>query len=243
MNEEYLVFDIETIPIDWDNFSESQKEFLLRNVETREDLSKRKNDLGLSPFTAQIICIGLYFVELDYGEEKNAKEVAYVIDNTYSNDMENIEVIENVQIITVSEYTALDKFWRILSKHSQIHLVSFNGRNFDAPFLMLRSALLGIRPSKNLMEGTKFNYKDHTDLLDELTFYQPTYFFSATKRFNLDFYTRSFGIESPKSHGIDGSNVAEFYRQGKTTEIALYCIRDVKATWELFKKWKNTLYF
>ncbi len=243
MKEEYLVFDVETIPIDWDNFSKSQKEFLLRNVETQEELSKRKNDLGLSPFTAQIICIGLYFVEVENGEEKNKKEVAYVVDNTYLNEMEKIDVIENVQIITVSEHTALDKFWRILSKYSQIHLVSFNGRNFDAPFLMLRSALLGIKPSKNLMEGTKFNYKDHTDLLDELTFYQPTYFFSATKRFNLDFYTRSFGIESPKSQGIDGSNVAEFYRQGKTIEIALYCLRDVEATWELFKKWKKTLYF
>jgi predicted PolB exonuclease-like 3'-5' exonuclease len=175
--------------------------------------------------------------------KKNSKTVAYAINNTFDNEMEESITIDDVQINIVSEYKALDKFWRILSKYPQIHLVSFNGRNFDAPFLMLRSALLGIRPSKNLMEGTKFNYKLHTDLLDEFTFYQPTYYFSATKRFNLDFYTRAFGIESPKSQGIDGSNVNEYFREGKLTEIALYCIRDVKATWELFKKWKKTLKF
>jgi DNA polymerase elongation subunit (family B) len=243
MNEEYLVFDIETSPLEWESFADSQKEYLLRNLETQEEIDKRKADLGLSPFTAQIICIGLYFVEVENDEEKNSKAVAYAINNTFDNEMEESITIDDVQINIVSEYKALDKFWRILSKYPQIHLVSFNGRNFDAPFLMLRSALLGIRPSKNLMEGTKFNYKLHTDLLDEFTFYQPTYYFSATKRFNLDFYTRAFGIESPKSQGIDGSNVTEYFREGKLTEIALYCIRDVKATWELFKKWKKILKF
>jgi len=243
MNEEYLVFDIETSPLEWESFADSQREYLLRNLETQEEIDKRKADLGLSPFTAQIICIGLYFVEVENDEEKNSKAVAYAINNTFDNEMEESITTEDVQINIVSEYKALDKFWRILSKYPQIHLVSFNGRNFDAPFLMLRSALLGIRPSKNLMEGTKFNYKLHTDLLDEFTFYQPTYYFSATKRFNLDFYTRAFGIESPKSQGIDGSNVTEYFREGKLTEIALYCIRDVKATWKLFKKWKKTLKF
>ncbi|MBI5325074.1 MAG: 3'-5' exonuclease, partial [Ignavibacteriae bacterium] len=78
------------------------------------------------------------------------------------------------------------------------------------------------------------------DLLDELTFYSPGPY-GATKRFNFDFYTREFGITSPKSAGIDGSKVSEFYNEGKILDIAEYCLRDVTATWELFLKWKEFL--
>lgn len=243
MKEEYLVFDIETTPLDWETFSDSQKEYLLRNLTTEEEIEKRKTEFGLSPFTAQIICIGLIFIEMENDQEITFKPVAYVVDNSFEDDSEKVETVDGIEIHTTNERRAIETFWRILGKYLDIHLITFNGRNFDCPFITLRSALLGLKPSRNLMEGTKFNYKLHTDLLDELTFYQPTNFFSATKRFNLDFYTRAFGIESPKSYGIDGSNVTEYFKEGKLIDIALYCIRDVNSTWQLFKKLKNLLFF
>ncbi len=243
MKQEYLVFDIETSPLDWDTFSESQKEYLFRNLLTEEEKQKRMTELGLSPFTAQIICIGLYFVEIEDEQEVATKAVAYAVDNSLDDETEKIEIIDDVKIYIVSERRAIKYFWKVLDKYSEIHLITFNGRNFDCPFIMLRSAILGVKPTRNIMEGTKFNYKFHTDLLDELTFYQPTFYFSATKKFNLDFYTRSFGIESPKSFGIDGSNVSEYFKYGKFTEIAMYCIKDVKSTWELYKKIREYLYF
>lgn len=246
MIEKFLTFDIETVPLDWDSFSPSQKEFLLRNLSTDEEIEKRKSELGLSPFTAQIVCIGLLFVELENESEINRILVAYSVAKSIE-EIEKygkvIQISNESQMYLDTEAGILDKFWKLLQKHPNIHLVSFNGRNFDSPFLMLRSALLGIRPMRNLMEGTKFNYKQHTDLIDELTFYQPTNFFSATKRFNLDFYTRAFGIESPKSHGIDGTLVPQLFKEGRYTEIAEYCLGDVIATWELFKIWKKTLEF
>jgi hypothetical protein len=92
------------------------------------------------------------------------------------------------------------------------------------------------------MSGTKFNYGYHTDLIDELTFYTPSSY-GATKRFNFDFYTRAFGLVSPKSDGIDGSKVKDYFIEGKKNEIAEYCLRDVVATWELFLIWKERLKF
>lgn len=246
MIEKFLTFDLETVPLDWDSFSSSQKEFLLRNLTTDEEIEKRKTELGLSPFTAQIVCIGLLFVELEDGYEVNRIRVAYSVAKS-AEEIEKygkvFQIANDIQIHINTEAGVLDKFWKLLQKHPDIHLVSFNGRNFDSPFLMLRSALLGIRPSINLMEGTKFNYRQHTDLIDEFTFYQPTNFFSAKKRFNLDFYTRAFGIESPKSHGIDGTLVPQLFKEGRYREIAEYCLGDVVATWELFKIWKKTLEF
>ena len=141
-----------------------------------------------------------------------------------------------------NEKQLLEKFWSILKKYHNAHLISFNGRNFDAPFIMLRSALLKVRPYRNLMSGTKFNYPQHTDLIDELTFYNPSQY-GATRRFNFDFYTRAFGIKSPKSQDIDGSKVSEYFAQGRISEIAEYCLRDVTATWELFLLWKEYLKF
>jgi predicted PolB exonuclease-like 3'-5' exonuclease len=82
----------------------------------------------------------------------------------------------------------------------------------------------------------------HIDLIDELTFYNPTYY-GATKRFNFDFYARAFGLDSPKSEGIDGSKVKEYYNEGKVLEIAEYCLRDVSTTWELFLIWNKYLRF
>ena len=92
------------------------------------------------------------------------------------------------------------------------------------------------------MSGTKFTYPLHTDLIDELTFYNPGAY-GATRRFNFDFYTRAFGIKSPKSEGVDGSKVAEYFKAGRIEEIAEYCLRDVKATWELYEIWTKYLNF
>ncbi len=244
MNNLYLVFDIETSPLAWDSFSESQQEYLLRNLETDEQIEKRKTELGLSPFTAQIACIGMLFIGIENNSLIEFAPVAYCVDNDFDDIRDEIYDIDfNAKLHITNEKQALETFWKILQKYPTIHLVSFNGRNFDSPFLMLRSAILGCKPSRNLMEGTKYNYRLHTDLIDELTFYQPSNYFSATKRFNLDFYTRAFGIDSPKSHGVDGTLVSSLFAERKFIEIANYCIRDVLATWELFKIWNETLKF
>jgi predicted PolB exonuclease-like 3'-5' exonuclease len=99
---------------------------------------------------------------------------------------------------------------------------------------MLRSAALGIRVTKNLC-GYRYSIKPHTDLLDVLSF------FGASRKWNLDFACKAFGIESPKEHGLDGFAVAHYYRENRLREIALYCRRDVEATARLFQKLEATL--
>jgi len=63
----------------------------------------------------------------------------------------------------------------------------------------------------------------------------------AARRFNLDFYCKAFGIESPKSHGVTGMDVNTLMAEGKFREIAEYCLRDVHATVELYRIWKERL--
>ncbi len=244
MAQQFLVFDIETTSNDWESFSESQQEYLLRGLETDEQIEKRKWELALTPFTGSVVCIGLMLMHKnDSNEWEMINKAAFSTKIDFEGDeREEIELSNGDKCYVNSEMKIIDDFWKILNKYPTSQLVTFNGRNFDCPFLMLRSAVYGIRPSRNLMAGTKFNYPLHIDLADELTFYAG-FGFGATKRFNFDFYARSFGITSPKSEGVDGSMVNELYKENKVAEIAEYCLRDVSATWDLFKIWNNFLRF
>ena len=63
----------------------------------------------------------------------------------------------------------------------------------------------------------------------------------AARRFNLDFYCKAFGIESPKSQGVTGMDIGSLLAEGRFREIAEYCLRDVKATVLLYQIWKERL--
>jgi uncharacterized protein YprB with RNaseH-like and TPR domain len=225
-----LVFDIETVGFDFESLADSQKEYLLRYAEreTDEKLKKQKIDeairyLSLYPFTAKVIAIGMYHTEMEkalvlYESEKGEK-------NVVSDD-------EHVVYKALTEDEMLKTFWEYASKVKKF--ISFNGRNFDIPFLMLRSALRKIKPTVNFL-GSRFDTSKHIDLLEQLTFY------GLIKKFNLDFYCHSFGIESPKSKGISGMEVKQLYEAGRIKEIAVYCGEDIRATYELYKIWDEYL--
>jgi hypothetical protein len=99
---------------------------------------------------------------------------------------------------------------------------------------MLRSAIAGIKPTRNLLPY-RYDAAIHCDLLEQLTFY------GAFRKFNLDFYCKAFGIKSPKSEGITGLGLGPLFREGKFREIAKYCLGDIQATAELFRRWEKFL--
>jgi DNA polymerase elongation subunit (family B) len=244
MAQQYLVFDIETTSLPWEEFSESQQEYIFRGLESEEEKDKRKWEMALTPFTGSIVCIGLMLVQQksEGGWEVISKAALSTKKGYTSEERKEQELSTGDKLFLATEERIIDDFWKILTKYPAATLVSFNGRNFDCPFMMLRSAVYKIRPSRNIMSGTKFNYPLHIDLADELTFYAG-FGWGATKRFNFDFYARALGITSPKSEGVDGSKVNELYLNGQIEEIAEYCLRDVSATWELFLTWNNYLRF
>jgi hypothetical protein len=53
----------------------------------------------------------------------------------------------------------------------------------------------------------------HCDLADQLTFYGGGGRDGATRRFNLDFYCKAFGVESPKSQGVTGQDVTRLINE------------------------------
>jgi len=228
-----IVFDIETSGCNLTDLSESQQEYLLRDAlkETNETLRQQKTDdaerfLSLYPFTAKVVAIGMFDVQ-------NEKSVVYY---ESPNGAEEEWHSEDGKVIykSFSEKAMLEKFWHVMEKTDQI--ITFNGRNFDVPFLMLRSAKLHVKPSKNFM-GYRYDTKQHIDLLEQFTFY------SATRKFNLDFYCHGFDIPTPKSNEVSGMEVHNLYQAGRIKDIAVYCGKDIVATYKLFKIWERYLKF
>jgi predicted PolB exonuclease-like 3'-5' exonuclease len=224
-----LVFDIETTAYHFGELSESQQEYLLRYADREADdtireikTAEAKRYLNLYPLTAKVCSLALFNIH---------SQKMYVMYEGVKGKL--LEIPErNLKYAALPEREIIEMFWNYAGEAEQ--LISFNGRNFDLPFLMIRSAMLKIKPSRNFLRR-KYHSKTHVDLLEKFTY------FGLTKKFNLDFYCHAFGIESPKSNGITGMDINELYRSGKIKEIAVYCAEDVRATYELYKIWNDYL--
>ncbi len=215
-----LVFDIETIGNEFDSLPESVQEYLLRRAASEEEIQERKRQTSLLPYTGEVICIGCHDTDTGKGGvlfRAGAQPVPEEDGDIHF-------------IATASEKELLEKFWKRAGAARRF--VTFNGRAFDIPFLVVRSGITGVKVSRDLM-GKRWDNAVHVDLYDTLCFQGAT----STRRFNLDLVCRAFGIESPKTAEAHGYKVQEMWEQGRGVDIARYCYGDVRATAALYERW------
>ncbi len=221
-----LVIDIETVGTPWEEHDPYVREYLIKGMNEAEAEEEKRRG-ALSPFTGRIVTIGI--VNAETGRSCALYEVP--------GQTELITRVEGLRtLISGSEAQILDKFWQFLGANDRF--ISFNGRQFDGPFLMIRSAIHGIAPKRDLV-GPRYRFHPNCDLREALNF-------SGTLnprqiRFNLDLACKSFGITSSKTDGMDGRSVETMYRVGRHEDIALYCLEDVRATCELYLKLEKTI--
>ena len=237
-NTQKLILDIETVGEDFDSLDEATQGVLTRWIEKESGseeeykaaLEELKNGLGFSPLTGEIVAIGV----LDY--HKNEGVVYYQAPGEKVKEFSE----DGITFKQMPEKEMLEKFWEGAKKYQ--HFITFNGRGFDAPFLMIRSAIHGIRPTKDLMRG-RYLYQNspdavHIDLMDQLTFYG-----AVRRKGGLHLWSRAFSIKSPKEEGITGDDVGRLFREKKYLDIAKYNVGDLRATRELYDRWQNYLNF
>jgi len=214
-----LAIDIETVGLEWEDLDEEVRSYLLnrgKKDKTKEEVVDR---LALSPGTGRIVSIGMWRPQEGKGG------VLLEDSNGESGSVEWAEFAEETMIYRGSESEILTEFWRYISRGVG-RLVTFNGRSFDGPFLMLRSAILGVEPTRSF-SPYRYSFTRHCDLAEVVSF------FGARRLESLDFWCRQVGIESPKTE-MDGSEVGSAYHDGRIEEIGRYCIRDARATAELY---------
>ena len=238
MSNGKLVFDIETVGENFESLDKATQENLTRWIrkessgeeEYKVALTELKSGLGFSPLTGEVVVIGV----LDH--HRNEGVVYFQAPGEKHPEWTE----EGITFKQTTEKEMLRRFWDGAEKYNCF--VSFNGRGFDVPFLMIRSAVHGIRPTKDLMRG-RYIYQHspgaiHIDLQDQLSFYG-----ALRRKGSLHLWSRVFGIESPKASGITGDDVGALYKAKKFTDIARYNVGDLRATNELYKRWEEYLSF
>ncbi len=218
-----IVFDIETAGQDFELLDEFSKEYFLKFADNPEKIKEAKEALSFYPLTAQIVAIGMLDVD-------GAQGAVY-----FQNGGRPQEKFKenNIAYVSGSEGEILTHFWNQLRRYDQF--ISFNGRVFDCPFIMLRSAMNHIRAGKNLMPY-RYNHNCHIDLADQLSFYS-----AMRRKFSLHMWCKAFGIPSPKEGEVTGRQVKDLFKEGQFKAIARYCMRDVRATKELYGYWEKYL--
>jgi DNA polymerase elongation subunit (family B) len=220
-----LILDIETAGRELESLDEATRDYMLRGAETDEEIAAVRQSLSFYPLTAEVVAIGLLNPDTDKG--------AVYYQNPPGAEPEPSFEENGLTYEAADEAGILQKFWDTVKSYDQI--VTYNGRGFDCPFLLARSAVHKIKPTKDIMPNRY--YDDHIDLMDRLNF-----FGSVRKRFSLDIWCRAMGIESPKTD-MTGYQVTDYFREGRSLEIARYCGGDLRATAQLLDRWENYMRF
>jgi len=132
----------------------------------------------------------------------------------------------------VSEKVLLESFWT-LAEHADV-VVSYNGRSFDVPFVVVRSLVHGISARKDLLSNP-WGLRPHLDLYRVLTNGS-----NSLGPSSLDVVCWSLGLTSPKG-SMDGSMVAPTYARGDVATIAEYNAGDVRATAEVYRRVESSI--
>jgi DNA polymerase elongation subunit (family B) len=230
MTSTTIAFDIEVAGFPWEEVDEITRGYLLSREHDpvrREAVPERT---GLYPGLGKIIAIGMWLVGEDRG--------MILLEGAKREDSRNWEKVPGSKIFRGDEAAILERFWEMVGRTKTQRmlprLVSFNGRDYDGPMLMVRSAQLGVKPSRQMVPK-RYDMSEHCDLVEVFNF------MGATRdRYSLEYWCRRFDIESPKG-SIDGSQVARVYRQGRIDDIGEYCLRDVRATAQLYQRLEPTL--
>lgn len=210
-----VTFDIETVGPVFSELGEGVREYLLKRAKTDEERERLPERTALELGLAQVVAIGIHALDTDRMVVLSA------------GGMPNFTV-PDASVEGGNESWLLKRFWAIVGNARFKRVVTFNGRGYDGPVLMIRSAQLGIPCSRNLV-GYRYDLSEHCDLFDVLQFQG-----SVRQMYALSYWCERFGIPSPKEEGITGADVGSLFREGRHDVIAQYVARDTRRTSDLY---------
>lgn len=134
-----------------------------------------------------------------------------------------------------TEKEQIIEFFELISSKWFIVLCGFNIKGFDIPFLIKRAMKfkINIPTSINIAWKKPWEIKNMLDLQEV---YKMNNFWSP---WSLDLVCNFLWITSPKDFWINWSEVQEFFDNWKIDEIIEYCERDVLATQQVHKYFKE----
>lgn len=198
-----LFFDIETLPADQD------KHQLLRQIfERRQKRAIAKGKEPKKTFEE--------FIETTTFDGAHGRIfcISYAIDD------------QPIDCLSGDEPTMLVKFWQIAENCDLF--VGHNILDFDLRFIMQRSIINQIKPTKNISLA-RYRSNPVYDIMCEWAVWN-TY-----DKISLNDLALALGIPSPKGE-LDGSKVNEYYQAGRHEEICRYCNADVETVRAIYHR-------
>lgn len=141
-----------------------------------------------------------------------------------------------------NEKEKIAEFLKFINSHNP-RLVSFNGRGFDLPMIMVRAMKYNLDANsyfetndqitnKSKWENYRSRYdgRFHLDLLDHISD------FRAVSGLKLDFLCSALGL--PGKYDVSGDQVLDLYYANKQEKIDEYCESDTLNTYWLFLKYE-----
>lgn len=218
--ENILVWDIETIP-QVEEFSALQKEKIGKKVEYQtkngmEEEEATRLVASTNPFYGHVICISMMEISPRYPDTNKTTLVA------------NYTTLPDGRIVP-DEKSLLEDFWTYIRDFNGV-FVGFNSLKFDSYFIQIRSMLHNITPTNmSFLDFRLYQTKPHYDIMQQLSNW------NWVLRPTLDLACDFFGIPTPKEGTVKASTVAWAFQNKMFKEIAEYALRDVEATYTMYK--------
>ena len=214
------VFDCETIP---------DVELIRNNLKLKgSDLEISKEALNL-----QEESLGSSFLPIPFHQ-------VVAISAVMSDDFGTFKKVSSID--GDNEEQMIKNFLNFIDKYNP-KLISFNGRSFDMPLLMIRAMKYNLSCSayfekenkminKSKWDNYRYRFSDrfHVDLMDHISE------FGATRGLKLDLLCTMMGI--PGKFDVSGDQVMELYYQNEIEKIKEYCESDVLNTYWLYLKYE-----
>ena len=221
-----LVFDIETVPgIDLAQAPEAVTRSVARSAERYGDDPDKV--MGLSPYFGKVVSLAFGEGEGSGDDPDQPPVTCLVVPPPGREDAEYPAWIR-----PMSEPELLRAFWQLAGSAELV--VSFNGRGFDVPFLVIRSLVHGI-PARVDLLSSPYSLRPHLDLFRLIGHGR-----GGLGSTSLDVVCWALGIDSPKD-AMDGSQVAPAYARGEIERIAEYNAADVRATTAVYRHLREQL--
>lgn len=205
-----LSLDIETVPQrDYDDLSPIVRDFVDSRLE-KINANRAEDDLWDYSKLASL--------DGDLGK------VVCISMGYYKEDTNTIRL---KSACNTDEIEVLNGFNEVIGSHRGDYL-HFNGLGFDIPFLLQRMAYNGLKPSdKNIAKLARYRTSPHYDLM------QVWANWDYTKTKPLSVLADIVGIPNPKDE-LDGSQVNEYFKNGRLDEIKHYCELDTATVLNMY---------
>ncbi len=126
----------------------------------------------------------------------------------------------------LDEAKTLRCFWNLIGevREGRDLLIGHNLLDFDLPFLVKRSIINRVKPPQ--ISFRRYRNSPVYDTMWEWSLW--------AHRISMKDVADAIGVCSSKEEGIDGSRVYDYFLASRHEEIALYCMRDVECTREIY---------